>query len=246
MGLRYGLGGTGCLELSGWGWHGLGMDACMRVHAWAGLNPSLNPRVLEYNGQACRAAVCVGSLDACMHVWAYCSRPHMRQARNWLGTQSCRQTDVPSLSATRSPSSTWTVECEIAILPAPGQGHGGHGLLERAHLLLLGAPEQGQDGSLYDKPTHLLPRYLLASVIGEFAGAIPSPSGVLPAWPPAWLLISTFPAHTRAALRNKWPRCQDRDPRFLSNALELANDETTTSRVKLTRSTESTSCTWPA
>lgn len=43
---------------------------------------------------------------------------------------------------------------------APGQGHGDMGIWsEHTCLLLLrtlGAPEQGQDSSLYDKPTHLL------------------------------------------------------------------------------------------
>lgn len=32
----YGLGWMDCLD--GMAWHGLGMDASMRVHAWAGLN----------------------------------------------------------------------------------------------------------------------------------------------------------------------------------------------------------------
>lgn len=82
--------------------------------------------------------------------------------------------------------------------------------------------------------------YLLASVIGEFAGAIP-----FALWGPA-RLPARMAAHFhfsrphRATLRNKWPRCQDRDPhptesihsgrprRLLSNALELAGHEVTT------------------
>lgn len=82
MVLRYGLGGTGCLDYRDWGWHGLGMDACMRVHAWAGLNPSLIQGVLGYGTMASRAAVCDGSLDA-WYVHRYCRLlVVMRQARN--------------------------------------------------------------------------------------------------------------------------------------------------------------------
>lgn len=55
--------------------------------------------------------------------------------------------------------------------------------------------------------------YLLASVIGEFAGAIPSPSGVLPALPACMVAHFHFSRPHRATLRDQWPRRQDRDPR---------------------------------
>lgn len=165
----------------------------MRVHASAGLNQSLIQEEyrVDWVGTwvqcvACRAAACV---VVSMHALYVRTVDSMRQA----------QTNVPSPSEMRSPILDIDRDCEIAITVRPGQGHG--------HLeggaRSLGARSSRDRTAAYTTSPPVY--YLLASVIGEFAGAIPHPSGYMPAWPPAWLLHFHFSRPHRATLRNKWP-----------------------------------------
>lgn len=84
----------------------------MRVHAWAGLNPSL---IQGYLGTRRGRPVPLSALVVSMHVCMVCAYCRLHTASTELTGYPAVQTDVagvPSLSEMRrSPSSAWTVDC---------------------------------------------------------------------------------------------------------------------------------------
>lgn len=142
----------------------------MRVHAWAGLNQSLiQQEVLGWvRCMGVPRRRLRGSLDSrCMQVCMY-----MRTVHTCRLHAASTDKDVPSPSEMRSPRSILDMDrnCEIAMTVCPGQGHG---LLWREEHTR--TPAHPHTWAYTTSPPV---SYLLASVIGEFAGAIPHPGGV--------------------------------------------------------------------